>query len=347
MKVVDISSLRNERSDIPGQARAWVIRLEAEDLAQEECLEFNRWLATSEAHRQAFGEAKSLWSELDGMGALLGADDAGAQKAPWRWWKAGAACAVLLLGGVSLVMYWHATVQQAQTLNAEYGTGVGEIRTVALPDGSNLSLNTSTSLAVNYRGEARFIRLAEGEAFFEVAHDPTKPFLVYAGNHVVRAIGTAFSVAMHEGSIDVVVTDGRVEVSSYDRQVAEEPLNLKLVEGSASRVPLDKGQHGIFNEIVGQLEMVQRLQPDAIERDLAWRDGILAFDNDSLENVIKEVGRYTPVRIVISDPSIRDMRFGGYFKVGDLAAILDTIQSDYGVQVDEIDDKLIYLSRQK
>ncbi|MDR2882111.1 MAG: FecR family protein [Azoarcus sp.] len=347
MKIIDIASLRNERSQIADTARAWVVRLDGDDLSMEELDELKAWLQASSAHRRAFQQTLAVWGCLDRLSELSldPVDVAVATYSPS--WRFGAAFALLVCSFIGFA-WQHFAKEPGSQVSVEYGTAIGEVKSVALPDGSNVRLNTKTSVSVNYEQEARFVRMAEGEAYFEVAHDPQKPFLVYVGKQVVRAVGTAFSISANDNSIDVIVTDGRVEVSSYDDQIAKtEKFDIDLMEKAKSRVPLDKGQHGIFNEAAGQLELVQKLMPEAIERDLSWRDGILIFDDDPLDQVIKEIGRYTPMRIIISDPEIRDMRFGGYFKIGEVTAVLDTIQSDFGIQVDKIDEELVYLSLKK
>ena len=82
-----------------------------------------------------------------------------------------------------------------------------------------------------------------------------------------------------------------------------------------------------------------------MEKELSWREGMLIFDNDSLEEVVSQINRYTPVKIEIRDPGIRGLKFGGYFKVGDVPAILTTMNQDFGLRVDKINDRLVYLSR--
>jgi transmembrane sensor len=110
-------------------------------------------------------------------------------------------------------------------------------------------------------------------------------------------------------------------------------------------VPLAEGQRIILDERQDLLESVQRVAPDVIEKHLAWRDGMLMFDNDPLDTVIAEINRYTTVRIQITDSSIRDLRFGGYFRIGDVPLILATMEENYGLKVDRITDNLVYLSR--
>ena len=111
-----------------------------------------------------------------------------------------------------------------------------------------------------------------------------------------------------------------------------------------SRVPLEKGQHVVFNE---GIESVRRMAPSEIERILSWRDGMLIFDNDPLEDVVTELNRYTRRKIVISDSALQDLRFGGYFRVGDVSSILATFEEDFDIRVVPVNDDLVYLSRRR
>ncbi|MEX2367460.1 MAG: FecR domain-containing protein, partial [Pseudohongiellaceae bacterium] len=110
----------------------------------------------------------------------------------------------------------------------------------------------------SYTSNARIVQLLAGEAFFDVAHDPELPFLVYVGKYAVRAVGTAFSVQAGQNSVDVIVTDGRIEVSSFENPPSDtQVLDLDLLRSAGALVPLDKGQMGVFNEQIGKLELVQ------------------------------------------------------------------------------------------
>jgi transmembrane sensor len=143
----------------------------------------------------------------------------------------------------------------------------------------------------------------------------------------------------------LTVTEGRVQVASLKSPIADGPIgDLNQMKNVTSLVPVAVGQRLSLNE---EGQTVQREEPARMERDLAWRDGMLIFDNDPLKEVVSRINRYTQVRIVISDDSIRELKFGGYFKVGDVPAILATLNQNFGLHVEKVNDGLVYLSASK
>src|SRR5690606_23183598 len=239
------------------------------------------------------------------------------------------------------------TIDEGQLPYTEYQTLVGEIREQVLPDGSVISLNTNTRVSVSYREDARLVHLSAGEAYFEVAHDPARPFWVYAGNYAVRAVGTAFSVHSGEQGLDVIVTDGRIEVSAFEQDGAERAaINLERVLDTVRPVPLDKGQKGLFSVAAeGEHKRISEVDASHLDRSLSWREGMLIFNSDPLARVVEELSRYTSLRLIISDASLREERFGGYLPVNDISVFLATLEGQFGVQVDRIAPDLVYLSR--
>jgi transmembrane sensor len=249
--------------------------------------------------------------------------------------------ALLLAGGLT----YHRWLDPNGT--REYKTAVGEIRSVALRDGSNVQLDSGTAIDVTYDGSFRLIHLKEGQAFFNVFHDASRPFIVYVGKYAVKAVGTAFSVRTQEGGnrLDLTVTEGRVQVASLKTRVADGPIgDLNQMKNVTSLVPVSVGEKLSLNE---DGQTVQHEEPARVEKDLSWRDGMLIFDNDPLEEVVSRINHYTQVRIVIADDSIRSLKFGGYFKVGDVPAILATMNQNFGLHVEKVNDRLVYLSSTK
>lgn len=348
---------RLTRHHIEAEARTWLVRFDGDERPDEKTLsEFRAWLNTTDRHRQVFKGLAAIWQDLDHWAEFLDADtreggvraEAGAARsAPrmssMRLGVAAALGALTLLGGLALHR-WLPDARHPPNFAQEYTASIGQVRHVDLRDGSSVQLDTRTSLAVAYDDSFRTIHLKEGEAFFSVFHDSTKPFIVYAGKYAVKAVGTAFSVRIQGDSrLDLTVTEGRVQVASLKAPATEGPVaDLTRMKDVTSLVPVAAGQKLTLND---EEETVQRVEPARMEKELSWRDGMLVFDNDPLEEVVSKINRYSQVRIVISDPSIRGLKFGGYFKVGDVPAILTTMNQNFGLRVEKVSDGLIYLSR--
>jgi transmembrane sensor len=341
-KIVTIPA--RDRSGIEAEARAWLVRLDGGSPDGTELRELREWLDRSPLHREAFERATATWKNLDALGQWLSLDVPPPAARPTRLRPAFAAMALLL---VAALITWLTLPSQDEqgVYRMEHATAIGEVRTVPLPDGTEARLNTATRLVVVVDQRARLARLDAGEAWFRVARDPDRPFVVYADRLAVRAIGTAFSVRVDGNTVNLTVTEGRVEIAPLQEALPENAeLQLERFDETESRMALDEGQHVVYD---GSIEQLSRWDSPQIERSLSWRDGMLIFDDDTLADVLMEIGRYTPQKIVISDSDIQDLRFGGYFRVGDISSILATLEADFGLRVERINDNLVYLSRRR
>jgi transmembrane sensor len=314
------------------QAADWIVRRSRGLDAAEEA-EFRRWCA-SPANARAVRQLSSLWKDLDVLQSLTSVfpdPPAPPLKARDRRPMAVAATVVLALavaGGLVLqrqlssppAAHAVAVVPEA----ADYATAVGEQRNVPLADGSMLAINTASLVQVVSLGrESRELRLVRGEAHFTVARDPQRPFRVNAAGHIVQAVGTAFDVQLlADGGLEVIVTDGHVKLLSGSGTVGD------LESGQAMRIDPD-----------GASQIV-RLDADALGARLAWRNGMLSFDGQTLAVALDEFSRYTTTRFSL-DPSLQAVRIGGYFPAGDTTALLDALGANFGIESSRGDDGVI------
>lgn len=355
--------------EIDEQARAWVIELDDEAPSDERLTELRAWLRRSPLHRRAFEQAASAWRSMDSLSQILRQDrkTTSFPEVPWaigvqeraevpeapkfggrlRTAMLATAVTLLLVGIVaSTKLLWQP--RAAAVTSSTYATATGEVTTIALSDGSTVHLNTASRVTVTYGRNARVFQLLEGEAYFEVAPSPKRPFVVYAGRFAVRALGTAFAVHMLDAGVDLTVTQGLVELASFKTAPPDIPSAAATESGlpdkgpAENRYSVSRGQHLTVSPNVRLLEQIDAA---GIEKRLAWREGALIFNDDPLKDVVAEIGRYTATRIVIADPSIRDVKIGGYFKVQDINAILGTLQENFGIEVRKDSDRVVYLTR--
>ncbi len=190
---------------------------------------------------------------------------------------------------------------------------------------------------VSYQDDRRTLRLIQGEAFFDVAPDSSRPFTVYAGTGSVQALGTAFSVHVRGSTVEVAVTDGNVQIRSAVSQTAQQ---------AADNEP-SLAQAGQMVEYSQRSSTVKNLPANELKRLLAWRTGMLIFKGETLASVIDEITRYGDQNIVIADPNIRHLEIGGRFKIGDTDSLLSVLELGFGNRVRKIDEKTIYLLAQK
>ena len=203
---------------------------------------------------------------------------------------------------------------------ASYSTAVGEHQEIVLPDNSVLTLNTDSLVTVRYSDDRREIHLKRGEAHFDVTPAPARPFRVAAGLGSVLAVGTAFSVHLDDGAVEVLVEEGVVEVQASDSR-AVPPQILK------------EGQTLEYRETLGA---VSALEDKEIARRLAWHDGMLDFRNNTLAEVIEEAGRHTSTRITIVDPAIESLPVTGYIRAGDVDGLLEMLSDADEVTVHRV-----------
>jgi len=204
------------------------------------------------------------------------------------------------------------------------------------------NLNTDSELQVQYGNSLRKIRLLRGEAYFTVAPNRLRPFEVYAATGVVRAVGTAFAVSVQNSDIRVTVTKGEVAVTQGEQ--------ASLDAGSASpggvglthpHISLKAGQTATIADSTSL--RTEDLSSSELRRRLAWHGGYLVFSGQPLREVVSEVNRYSSVTLEIADPNLATLAIGGRFKVGDLDAVCDALQGNFGIEVVRIDDRHIQL----
>jgi len=313
------------------EASAWIAQLNSDLWSQADQAALREWCRRSPANRAALRRLGATWADLDDLASLRTNYDRAERHdsaRPLRWsgfWLSHAALAAALLGMVvSFGVDWVATPEPAVQF---YATNIGEQRTVELPDSSIVRLNTSSLLEVSYGPDERRLRLVKGEALFNVTKDPNRPFVVNAGGNTVRAVGTRFTVRMGTEAIEVVVSEGAVALlrSAVDGAGAN-------VDGARALV-LRPNEVAIMRDRAADPIRITSIETPQLERRLAWTDGMLEFDGEHLATVVAEVSRYTPVKITIADPKLRQMPVGGRFRIGETQTLFEVIEAGFGAKI--------------
>ncbi len=343
MTIVDMD--RKRRDAIEAEAREWVIRLDGGDLSAEEMETLRQWASRSPQYYAALREMAGLWGALDGLAALSPlmahaeeqpkAESAAPRRAPARRFRGLAAAAAILvlacagLLGLASHQGWFPN-GQAHALHA---TARGEQRVVTLPDGSQAQLNTDSLLEVDFERGLRRVRLVRGEAMFDVIPDSGRPFIVYADSGSIRVVGTVFTVRVRPNQLDVVVTEGAVELAAQAAPSGSAP------DGAAALLTA-----GFTATLSGGSLTVHGLSAREMERRTAWSNGALVFYGDRLADVLAEMTRYTDLHIDILDPELRDTPIGGRFRIGEMEAFLDALENGFEIDVTREGDRVL-LSR--
>ncbi|PIB90550.1 FecR family protein [Caulobacter sp. FWC2] len=283
---------RESAADIEADAARWVVRVDRDGEAVRSDLD--AWLAGDRRRVGAYARAEAGWTRLDRGRALGGQSPAGAEHARPRRRGVLAGLGAMAAGLAGLVV-------APRLLAKRYDTTLGEIRRVPMSDGSVAAINTSSELEVNMQPRLRAVKLQRGEAWFAVAKDVDRPFVVESGPVRVRAVGTAFSVRKREGGSDVLVTEGVVEVWTKD--------------GKTPPRRVAAGERVFANNDTGVL--VPPEADDDLARRLAWRDGQIVLDGQTLTEAAAEFNRYNDRKIEIADARLADARFVGWFRTND------------------------------
>jgi transmembrane sensor len=347
--IVTLPSLES----IEAEAASWITVLGRENVSKADILALDAWLSQSERNRNAFNELTDLWDDLSVLKEL---DDIAksvsieSEQQSTFWQRrsfVGIAASIFICFIISGSLYWqHLTKfnQQAHII-----TTVGEQRTIILSDTSTIQVNTNSQLEIDFSRDKRVIRLLKGEAYFTVAKNKQRPFYVYAGDGFVQAIGTSFNVRLKlHDEIEVTVEEGLVGLAAA---VKETPIKTKDVEfispSEGINAPetflaeLSAGQSTTFSHTVDKIELIEA---PALNRKLAWRQGVLAYSNVPLLKVIDDISRYTNITIEIADPSLRNLPIAGYFRVGEVEALFDSLEITFGLDVKRINKNYVRLS---
>ena len=327
-------------------AAEWLARREFSAWSDDDETALQSWLAVT-AHRVAFLRLQAAWSESDRLQALA----AGWRQAgppPRGYWTTPAgerieltprapvrrsrlhriAAAVVLLLACTLAtgLGWRS---YNRVDSAQYRTAMGATETLPLADGSQAILASDSRIDVRLSRQQRHIALAQGEAFFSVAKDPDRPFVVAAGGHDVVAVGTRFSVRRDGPDLRVVVTEGTVRLESQGR--GARPASL-LPAGSIALVR-------------GGDVLVRSVSLEDAEHMLDWRQGLLAFRDTTLAEAAAEFNRYNARKLVIGDAEAGALRIGGSFRADNATAFVRLLEQGFPVRADASGERIVLRSR--
>lgn len=290
--------MRRVEPSLSDEAIERLVRLHSGSTGAAERMDFLRWRGLSVEHERAAREAEALWGALP---ETRHAEDYRRRVRRPRRWLALAASACVAAIAVAIVL-----PEPLAGLYADYATRTGERRMLELADGSRVWLNSDSSLSVDFGPQQRRLRLHSGEALFEVAKDAARPFIVEARGGEVRAVGTRFDVDSRGPQVRVDVTEGVVQVNSA---------------GSAP-VRLSAGERLSYREAAAP----EPVQPLDLSSASAWQRGKLIFNQRPLGEVLDELERYLPGRIVLTDGALRQHKVSGVFDLKDPDALLKTLE---------------------
>ncbi len=353
-------------------AAAWLARRDAGGWSDRDQAQLDAWLEASIAHRVAFVRLDAAWRESDRLKALGAGMPAGVVPPRGQWTQspflaaredplrhsdsrsatsidpaalvfsasiapkkntrplrfAAASVATVLLTA-SLALGWR---YQTAVEETSYRTAVGALQSVSLSDGSVATLSSDSRIVVRLSRNERHIDLQKGEAFFKVAKDPGRPFVVSAFDHRTIAVGTRFAVRRDDAGLRVVVTEGVVRLEPEAAQTGRRQPATLLPAGSVA--------------LASAAGILVRSGPvDLAEEYLSWRSGYLAFHDTPLSAAAAEFNRYNTRQIVIDDPVVADMRVGGNFRWSNTDAFVRLLEQGFPVKAERRGETIVLHSQ--
>jgi len=358
----------NKMNDLTSEACAWIAQLESESTKSDDLAAFKEWVERSPVHKKEIKRLALLSSEISVLTDMAVPLKAAADqrrkfsflektffRSKFRYLTGIFSLLTVFFVGDHILQNSRISVDEPLL----YTTQVGEHREILLSDGTLLDLNTDSKIEVDYSLERRKVRLLKGEAFFQVAHNAKRPFIVYAGEKSVRAVGTAFVVSLMPKKFEVTVTEGKVELSHKVNNEPGQNKNRKPIVASstggqelailpAATIYLDAGETVAYDSSYQKLlrdELVRSVSEQEIKRKLSWQDGLLDFSETPLIDVINDLSRYTSMNIEISDPELRNLKFGGLFRTNELQALFNALETTFDIEIERISDKHVRISR--
>ncbi|MFT3782998.1 MAG: FecR domain-containing protein [Nibricoccus sp.] len=340
---------KNSRSECEAEAARWLARRD-HGLSPAEQDEYLQWLSEHPSHGLAIARLENYWNQLDKLNKWRPAHSATpnpdllapVHKRRSVMYQFAAIAAVLVLGIFCWLHIKPHTTQHQAIIHP------GPERLV-LEDGSVVELNVGAKVDVQFTAQERRVQLVRGEAHFAVAKNPERPFIVSANKFAVRAVGTAFSVALDREAVSVLVTEGKVRLDESSPQAGQPSKHEETRELSH----LIAGQKAVMNflptpssdshDSASPVEITE-ITPAEIERALAWQGLRLEFVNMPLSDVVAEFNRYNVRKLVVTDSETSAILIGGNFRADNINAFVRLLDAGFGVNA-QTTGNTIFLKR--
>lgn len=325
-----ISLTKDDKTDaLLEEATDWLLRLNDAPEDVQLARAFDAWLATSPEHRTAWDGARRAWALIgevepahrDLWDAEAPVVEIAALKPRRQWlkWSAGA----LVAASLALAALYAAPGILLR-IEADHVTDTAEMRVVTLEDGSAVTLGPDSALAVDFSPAQRTVRLLSGEAYFDVASNPARPFVVHAGDLDVTVLGTAFNLRLASRATSVALARGSVEVSSGGQEVVLVPGEMAILDHQRAAI----ATMTVDAESIG-----------------SWQQGWVFVENQSIAEVVELLQRYHPAWITVPDADLAREQVTGLFELGDPDRALNALVQPHGGSVIAVSPFMRILTR--
>ncbi|MDI1248441.1 MAG: FecR domain-containing protein [Lacunisphaera sp.] len=329
-------------SALRATAAQWTIRRDR-GLSATESIEYELWLTADPRHARAMHRCASVWSLLERIPEGVAAPVLVAATRRRSFWRRtmviGSLAAAAALALVALLP------TRPSAAPAPAGALTSGPRQITLPDGTVVHLNTGGEVIEQFTANERRVRLAAGEAHFAVTKDPARPFVVQAKSIDVRAVGTAFNVSLQPAAVEVLVTEGIVQLDRSTPSVSGD----RTARPVADLPRLTANERAVVS-FAGTLpgsatSVVTTATPEEIAHALAWQEPLLRLGGATLAELVLEFQRRSGQRVILADPALASLRVGGRFRGNDLAGFTHLLATTLDLEVDVTADGTLVLRK--
>jgi transmembrane sensor len=312
-----------EINDVRRTAADWFARKRSGRMTAEEARELEAWLAADFERQAALESVELMWAASDAIrsdpAVLAIREEALEQERPRRRLVVGGAIAASLAALIVTGAFLTGRPDVLMLGPRTFSTSLGQTSTISLPDGSKVTLDADTVLRARETADRRSLELVKGRAFFRVAKDPRRPFVVAARGKTVTAIGTAFDVSLERHGVQVTLLEGKVKVD------APVPAAAPLAPRRAQSTEMTAG-----SQLVAPDNGSWRVAKVDASQEVSWAAGQLVFAGKSLAQVAAELNRRSEKKVIIDDPSVGRAVISGSFDAGDVEGFVRAVEG-YGL----------------
>lgn len=348
---------KTKKDKFPDAAYHWMALLESGDITPEEFEDFLEWRDSDLSHAAAMEELQQHWTEICKVPVRKPRERPyrhGDKGENWTFrrfmsqfinrpsYRKGLAFA-LVMAVVSIGLFATMMPVGEEDQILYYSTTRAEMKSITLEDGSTVHLNAQSKITVEYTSNERNITLEQGEALFDVAPNPVRPFLVYAGVSKVQAIGTQFNVKlMPDFNVMVTLVEGVIRITQDLGNHENLVRILKIPGARASLGPLLSPDKTVEQEAMPEIRITQHKR-DPFQDVLSWREGKLVFQGQRLDNVLYEINRHSNHRILLKNKEALGLPVYAVFNTGDWRGALSAIVKSYPVKAVQVSEDETHL----
>jgi len=320
----------------------WTLRIDRGLTASEQD-QFAEWIAADPSRREAMRLYQWGWDEFDRLAGLQttrqaqadpdllappkGAGAALAKLRGGRLWSAAVPLAAAAAAAFLSLLFWPSGEEEASLGRAAAPELISRIEQRTFPDGTRVDLNRGAAIETAFSDAERRVRLEVGEANFDVEPDPSRPFVVEAGSVDVQAVGTVFNVRAARERVDVIVSEGKVEVTASKGRDAP--------YGAPQAALLELRQRAVISLRGGLPEIeVATLSEEELNEELRWQPRLLDFDAAPLPQIVEEFNRRNPVRLVLADPALESVTLSSAFWSDNVEGFVRLMETSFGMEAE-------------